>query len=101
MLSGLKGSGATIIVDGGAQRALLTQKSSLLPAGILEVRGDFKRGDIISVLGSNQDRIAYGIVNYDAPDVDRIIGVQSDRVSELLGYTFGDEVIHRNNMVTL
>ena len=98
MLSGLNNRGE-IVVDRGAQDALLRENRSLLPPGIMGVRGQFQRGDIVYVLGSEGARLACGITNYSAGDIDQIKGSRSDRIHELLGYHFGQEVIHRNNMV--
>ncbi len=100
MLSVITTQGA-LVVDAGAVRALHENGGSLLPAGVFEVRGTFQRGEVAPVLGPGGERVAAGIVNYDAADVRRILGTRSDRIAETLGHHYGDEVIHRNNMVPL
>ena len=100
MLSGLSTKGE-IIVDDGASGALLKGKRSLLPAGVSEVTGSFGRGDIISVLNGQRGKIAAGIANYSRDEITKIKGSRSDRIEELLGHYYGDEVVHRNNMVIL
>ena len=100
MLSGLNNHGE-IIIDQGAQGALLKDHRSLLPPGIMGASGGFQRGDTVYVLGTEGTRLACGITNYSAQDVERIKGQHSDRIGDLLGYHFGEEVIHRNNMVML
>ena len=100
MLSGLSTRGR-IVVDAGAAEALRTNHSSLLPAGIKNVDGDFKRGDIILVVGPGGERVACGIASYGSADVIAIKGLRSDRIHEALGYQYGEEVLHRNNMVLL
>ena len=100
MLSGLNNHGE-VIIDSGAEGALLRQHRSLLPPGIMGVSGGFHRGDTVFVLGSEGTRLACGITNYSADDVERIKGQHSDRIWDLLGYHFGEEVIHRNNLVLL
>ena len=100
MLSGLNNHGQ-ITVDNGAQGALLREHRSLLPPGIMAASGGFQRGDTVYVLGAEGTRLACGITNYSAEDVERIKGQHSDRIWDLLGYHFGQEVIHRNNMVLL
>lgn len=90
-----------ITVDDGAVRALRKQSVSLLPAGVKEVKGDFLRGDIIYISGEKGQRIACGIANYTAADIARISGFRSDRIQSILGYHYGQEVVHRNNMVLL
>jgi glutamate 5-kinase len=100
MLSGLSTRGE-IVVDEGASQALLDGKRSLLPAGVKEVRGTFERGDIVSVLSGDNANIAAGITNYRSVELDEIKGARSDRIEGLLGHYYGDEVVHRNNMVIL
>ena len=100
MLSGLNNRGE-ITIDDGAQGALLQEHRSLLPSGIMEARGEFQRGDTVYVVGAGGARLACGIANYSAADVERIKGHHSDHIWELLGHNFGQEVVHRNNMVLL
>ena len=100
MLSGLSSRGC-IIADKGAILALKEQHKSLLPAGIIEVKGHFQRGDIVDVFDQQGNHCACGICNYRSRDIVRIRGAHSDQISELLGHNYGNEVIHRNNMVVL
>ena len=100
MLSGLSNKGE-IKVDDGAAHALLDNNRSLLPAGIKEVTGAFDRGDIVTIVDSNGSEVAAGIANYDSVDLAKIGGVNSARIGELLGHQYGEEAIHRNNMVVL
>jgi glutamate 5-kinase len=100
MLTGL-GSKGMIIVDQGAALALKEQNKSLLPAGVVEVRGDFQRGDIVDIFDKQGKHLACGISNYESNDITLIKGVHSNQISALLDHNYGDEVIHRNNMVVL
>ena len=100
MLSGLPTKGE-MVVDDGASGALVDKNRSLLPAGVKQVRGSFRRGDIVSVLSSRGERIAVGITNYDSEDVEKIRGSHTNRIEEILGHQYDDEVVHRNNMVVL
>ena len=100
MLSGISQRGK-IIVDSGAAGALLEDHRSLLPAGIQSVEGDFSRGESIYVVDSKGKKIACGIANYAARDIGKIQGLRSDRIEETLGYHYGQEVVHRNNLVLL
>jgi len=90
----------TVDVDPGAARAL-NKGGSLLPVGISAVRGDFERGDTVRVCDDAGAEIARGLVNYRAEDLKRIRGRQSAEIEAILGFFYGDEVIHRNNMVLL
>jgi glutamate 5-kinase len=103
MLTGLATNGS-LVVDDGAVVALKEQNKSLLPAGIKAVDGDFLRGDavdIISEKGKKGEKIACGISNYSSRELAMIKGARSDRIESLLGYGYGDEVVHRNNLVDL
>ena len=98
MLSGLSSRGR-VFVDIGAARALREQHKSLLPAGVVGVEGPFSRGDAVQICESGGSLIAYGISNYADTELDRLRGVRSDRIEQTLGYTYGAEAIHRNNLV--
>jgi glutamate 5-kinase len=98
VLSGLASKGK-VAVDKGAVLALKEQNKSLLPAGIMKAGGEFHRGDIVDILDEKGKRIGYGISNYSSSDLAIIGGKHSDKILSLLGYEYGDEVVHRNNMV--
>lgn len=98
MLSGLASKGR-LTIDDGAVLALRKQNRSLLPAGVANVEGEFQRGDVVDIFDSNGNHIGCGIPNYSAKDIDVIKGAHSEAISNLLGYEYGTEVIHRNNMV--
>jgi glutamate 5-kinase len=87
-------------VDDGAAKAL-RRGGSLLPVGLTAVSGRFHRGDTVRVMLSNGVEFARGIVNYDSRDLARIVRRPSDEIESILGYHFGDEVIHRNDLVLL
>ncbi len=89
-----------LVVDLGAARALLGG-GSLLPAGLVAVHGDFSRGETISVYDPQGHEIARGLVNYNHIDCQKLSGRQSQDIEATLGYFFGDELIHRNNMVLI
>ncbi|HEY4688356.1 MAG TPA: glutamate 5-kinase [Anaerolineae bacterium] len=99
ILSGWDGK-SRIKVDGGAARAL-GKGSSLLPVGVTDVAGDFERGDTVAVFDPDGHELARGMVNYHAGELARIRGHRSDQIESILGYAFGDEVIHRDHLVLL
>ncbi len=98
MLSGLSSRGS-ITVDEGAALALTDKGRSLLPAGVRAVQGDFGRGDLVDIVDAEGSRVACGLTNYGAVDLQKISGANSADILKLLGYRFGDEVIHRNDLV--
>jgi glutamate 5-kinase len=97
ILSGSRASGE-VVIDAGAARAL-AHGGSLLPAGLVRVSGDFERGDTVRVVGPDGRVIAAGLSSYPAEDLTQICGKQSSAIEGVLGYTFGDEAVHRNNMI--
>ena len=98
LLSGLQARGS-ITVDAGAARAILAGGKSLLPAGVTACTGTFDRGDVVTVHSSDGVHLASGMSNYNADEVRRILGLHSDQIVPTLGYEYGEEVIHRNNLV--
>jgi glutamate 5-kinase len=88
-------------VDQGAMQALRVRGKSLLPAGIVEVEGQFERGDTIRILGPNQEPVARGIVRYPSADLARIAGLRSDEIAGRLGYDYGAVAVHRNDLILI
>ena len=89
-----------LTVDGGAATAL-RRGASLLSVGLVEISGDFGRGDTVRIENEDGVEIARGIINYDSRDLARILRRPSDEIEPILGYFFGDEVIHHNNLALL
>jgi glutamate 5-kinase len=100
MLSGLCVRGK-LTVDAGAVLALKKQKRSLLAAGIKSLQGKFQRGDIVNIHSPDGTRVGCGITNYSSADIETIMGAHSGQIAALLGYDYGTEVVHRNNLVIL
>lgn len=89
----------TILIDAGASKAMLDQGKSLLPIGIREVKGDFEKGDPVSICNIEGLELARGQSNYSAADARKISGCRSDRIEEILGVCTYEEVVHRDNLV--
>ena len=87
-----------IVVDQGAAEALLKRGKSLLPGGIVEVSGEFKSGDPVTISDGSCE-IGKGIVNYSSDEIEKIKGAHSNEIESILGYFNKTEVIHRDNMV--
>jgi len=92
-------SKGTIVVDAGAKKAMLEHKS-LLPAGIIKVEGIFGKGDVVSIV-CNGKIIAKASPNYDSSEVDKIKGVHSNKICEILGYRSNDDVVLSENIIIL
>mgnify|MGYP006276621915 CR=1 FL=1 len=105
MLHALPSAG-TIVIDAGAAEALRSQGASLLPSGIVDVRGSFARGDAVDVVvqaaaEAAPDRVAKGMTQYGAADLRRIRGCQSHAIADVLDHAPTDYAIHRDDLVVL
>jgi glutamate 5-kinase len=100
MLDHLQLRGA-VIVDDGAAAKVRDEGKSLLPIGVIEVQGDFERGDVIAVRTADGAEIARGLVNYAAVEARRIARKPSAQIAGVLGYVNELELIHRTNLVRL
>ncbi len=95
-------SGARIRVDTGAASALARGHASLLPSGIVGTDGTFARGDVVDIVADEDTRpVARGISQYAAGDVARIARRHSRDIEAILGYSYGETVVHRDDMVVL
>ncbi|MGC9270941.1 glutamate 5-kinase [Acidiphilium sp.] len=87
-------------VDAGAASAI-QRGSSLLPAGVVSVEGDFERGDAVEILAPDQATLARGLAAYSAIDTRLIARHQTDEIETLLGWRGRDEIVHRDDLVLL
>jgi glutamate 5-kinase len=94
---GLKPAGRLLIDDGAA--TALRSGSSLLPAGVREVEGDFPHGASVSVVAPDRSELARGLARYGSAEARSILGRRASDIAGLLGYTRGDELIHRDDLV--
>ena len=96
-------SAGRIRVDAGAVNALGRRGASLLPGGVSSQEGDFQRGDVVDVIDDSHGSmaIARGLVQYAARDLQRIAGRRSDEITGVLGFSYGEAVIHRDDLVLL
>ncbi|MDW8238782.1 MAG: glutamate 5-kinase [Acidobacteriota bacterium] len=92
---------AAVVVNEGARRALLERKASLLAAGVTEVRGQFDRGDVVSILDEQGREFARGIVNYSSAEARKISGAHSTKIDELIENRNYDALITRDNIAFL
>ncbi len=88
-----------LTLDAGACRAIEEQGRSLLPIGVIDVAGDFKKGDVVTICDAGRRELARGLSNYDAQEVCLIKQRRSDQIEAALGHRPYDEVIHRDNLV--
>lgn len=90
-----------LTVNDGAKKAMCEKGSSLLPAGITAVAGEFEAGDSISILDEAGQEFARGLVNYSSKECRKIAGRRSEEIAKKIGYKNYDEAVHRDNIVLL
>lgn len=90
-----------VVLDSGAVQKLTSEGKSLLPIGVVEVGGEFGRGDVVTCVDPVGRPIARGISNYSSSDARRIIRRPSAEILSILGFVEEPELIHRDNMVLL
>jgi len=88
-----------LILDEGAHKAVADRGKSLLPSGIRQLDGTFERGDAVRLCDLNGKEFAKGVTNYNSAELIRIIGKNTKEIVQILGYQYGDEVVHRDNLV--
>ncbi len=90
-----------IIIDNGAENAVVQNGKSLLPSGIVDVTGEFGVGAAVTFESVDNGKLGMGLVNYSASDIRLIKGLKTTQIKACLGGKHYDEVIHRNNLVIL
>ena len=93
-------SSAKIFIDEGAYKAISNRKS-LLAAGVTKVLGNFKKGENVLIVGNNGDEIARGLSSFTSMEINKIKGLQSSQIENILGYSSKSEIIHKDDMVIL
>lgn len=89
----------SVVVDEGAERVLRRDGASLLPVGVIEVEGDFVRGEVIAVKGRTGRELGRGVTNYSAAETRRIMRRASSDIASVLGYAEEPELVHRDQFV--
>lgn len=100
-LAGHSQTNGILKIDQGAADVLSEQGKSLLAVGVVEIEGNFKRGEIVSCVNPQGKEIARGLVNYDATETRKIMGQASDKIEDLLGYVDSAELIHRDDLILM
>ena len=91
----------TIELDDGAARAVQERGGSLLPAGIRRVNGSFERGQTVRLIGPGGQEVGRGLTRYRSTDLAQISGRHSRDIEAVLGFTYGPEAVHRDDLVRL
>ena len=85
-------------VDAGAARAL-GAGASLLPGGIVAVEGEFVRGDLVEIAAPDGAALARGLCQYSAAEVRRVLGRHTRDIESMLGFSYGDSIVRRDDLV--
>ncbi|HEY1138658.1 MAG TPA: glutamate 5-kinase [Lysobacter sp.] len=89
-------------IDEGAVSALHRRGASLLPGGVIGVEGNFRRGDVVEVVSAaGTAPLARGLAQYSADEIRRIVGRHSNDIDAVLGFRYGESVVHRDDLVLL
>jgi glutamate 5-kinase len=99
MASGYYG---VVVVNAGARKALVESQASLLPIGVVAVHGDFSAQQVISIQDEQGREIGRGLSHFSADEIEKIMGVRSEKIAERLGFQNlqeRHEIVHRNNLV--
>lgn len=91
----------SIVVDAGAREVLAKHGKSLLPSGIAKVEGRFARGACVKIVDTEGVEFARGLVDYSSVEIEQISRHKSSEIEQILGFRYGDDVIHRDNLVLL
>ena len=89
-----------VTLDDGAVRGICDLGRSLLPVGVVDVSGDFVRGDLVRCLDTRGQEIARGLCNYSAVETRKLRGRASTEIESILGFGGDEELIHRDNLIT-
>ena len=96
---GLKTSGK-IFIDSGAVNAILKKGKSLLPSGIININGNFEKGQQVAIFCDKTKKlIAKGLISYSSIDLEKISGKKSSQIEKILGFKYSDEIINRDNLI--
>jgi len=90
-----------LIVDAGARHAVQNQGRSLLPIGVVQVVGSFGKGDVVALCDPDGIEFARGLTNYASSAADRLRGLRSEEIREVVGTFPYEEVVHRDNLVVI
>ncbi len=100
-LAGFLNAKGEVVVNVCAVAALRSKKISLLPVGVVAVKGNFKEGEAIFVRDEEGNHVASGISNYSAADTKKILQKKSDEVKKILGKSAKSELVHIDNLVVV
>jgi glutamate 5-kinase len=88
-----------LLVDDGARHAVEKKGRSLLPIGVVSVKGEFEKGDVVGLCDLDGQEFARGLTNYPSTEAGKILGLRTEQIAEILGDLPYEEIVHRDNLV--
>ncbi len=96
----LKPAGS-VQIDDGAKRAIVNSGKSLLPSGVRDVHGEFESGELVRCVDEIGVEVARGLTSYSSDEIKKLRGAKTGDIEKILGYKYGDEIIHRDDLVVV
>lgn len=90
-----------IVIDDGAKDAVTRYGKSVLPTGVIGVKGKFDIGDAIVCLDKEGNILAKGLTSYSSREINKILGAKTSEIESILGYTYGGEILHRDDLAVM
>jgi glutamate 5-kinase len=90
-----------LLIDAGAHAAVTKKGRSLLPIGVVQVQGHFSKGDVVALCDPAGLEFGRGLTNYSAADAQRIVGLRTEQIGEVIGSVPYEEIVHRDNLVVI
>lgn len=91
----------SIHIDAGAEKQVRQKGASLLAVGITKIDNEFERGAVVNIMAPSNKKLGVGVTSYSSEEIKQLIGSHSGKIEEILGYSYGTEVIHRDNFSLL
>ena len=88
-----------VVINEGAFKALIDKNASLLPIGVVDVKNDFEKNDVVGIFLEDGREVARGMINYSSKDCRKLLGKHSDNIEQILGYKNYDAIITRDNII--
>ena len=88
-----------VVINEGAFRALIDKNASLLPIGVVDIKNDFEKNDVVGIFLEDGREVARGMINYSSEDCRKLLGKHSDNIEQILGYKNYDAIITRDNII--
>lgn len=88
-----------VVINEGAFKALIDKNASLLPIGVVDIKNDFEKNDVVGIFLEDGREVARGMINYSSKDCRKLLGKHSDNIEQILGYKNYDAIITRDNII--